>query len=124
MSGTGVLIYKLSHLCYVSRISLRIGKLDSTVPKVLKMPQQWVNELFPRSFGDLPADRFQTPVCARPKPGWIFCPVFVSERLKKEKKREGDFSGGLGPLFQSRTARNFFIGFAFLGRINKSRFLS
>lgn len=45
MSGTGVLIYKLSHLCYVSRISLRIGKLDSTVLKVLKMPQQWVNEL-------------------------------------------------------------------------------
>lgn len=81
-------------------------------------------ELFPRSFGDLPADRFQTPVCAWPKPGWIFCPVFVSERLKKENKGEADFSGGLGLLFQSRTARNFFIGFAFLGRINKSWFLS
>lgn len=49
MSGTGVLIYKLSHLCEVSRTALQIGKLDSSLPRVLKEPQQWTNALLPHS---------------------------------------------------------------------------
>lgn len=67
----------------------------------------------------LPAHRLQTPACAWPKPDWIFCPVFVRERLNKEKKHEGVFLGGLVPLlqrerpdFQTSTVRGFVIGFA------------